>query len=195
MWCEPPAPPAQTGCCQQIPQILHPTANALLISGCISRGAEMSSLSQAWLLTWHGDLSKVGGAGSVDRPPPHHTPTASQPKAARPAALNSDWELIPCPGKGECPRGRTAATPLGVCQVLISFHDYTDAAGVGSQPGKDRARSQRWCGNGTDARMPEAAASLGTAQQGRGCKALVPRGGSPRAAGCHDRPEGSAART
>lgn len=189
MWYEPPAPPVQTGCCQQIPQILHPTANALLSSGCISRGAEMSSLPQAWLLAWHGDLSKVGGAGSVARPPPHHTPTASQPKATRPAALNSDRELIRCLGKGECPRGRTAATPLGVCPVPISLHDYTDTAGVDSQPGKDRAQSQRWCGNGTDARMPESVACPGQPSRDEDG-----RGGSPRAAGCHDRSEGSTAR-
>lgn len=85
---------------------------------------ELSSLLQASLLAWHSDLSQVGGAGSVARPPPHHTPIASQPKAAHPAALNSHRELIPCPGKGECPRGRTAATPLGVCQVLISLREH-----------------------------------------------------------------------
>lgn len=83
----------------------------------------MSSLPQASVLARHKDLSKVGGAGSAARLPPHHTPIASQPKAAL-AGLNSHRQLIPCPGKGECPRGRTAATPLGVCQVLISLREH-----------------------------------------------------------------------
>lgn len=77
------------------------------------RGAEMSSLPQAQLLLWHRDLSEVGGEGLAAGPPPHRTPIASQPKAARPAALNSAPETHPLFWEERAPKGTARHSPPG----------------------------------------------------------------------------------
>ena len=95
-------------------------------------GAEMSSLPQGWLLTWHRDL-RVGSVEPAARPPPHHTPITGY---AHPAALNSAQGFTLCPGKAERPSGQPTAPP-GVCQALIKLCACIDAAGFSSQPDKE----------------------------------------------------------
>lgn len=121
-----PAPPAQAGCCQQIP---HPTSKPLPRSSCISKGSRdvVTATSLAPRMA-RGPLTGGRCRASGWTSSPLHT------------YCQSAKSCLPCgPGthrRGEHPRGQPATAP-GVCQALIRLRASADAAGFSSQPGKE----------------------------------------------------------